>query len=201
MGMTDTIFFPSDVALAAMGNTSKRWQSHLEQGKIFIESEKHAVSASGPGRGRKRELSLDAITQGSIALALIDAGVEVAEAYRIGAKFAYSGTTSDFRLIDPSLPLNPTRDRFAGKLFSSGQTILVYSTGKLAHGQVALSFLSDADPDLLTDSELSQVAKFIDRVDGRSGSARILMNLSVMCERISKVLGLDCKDAFGGEPT
>ena len=151
MGMTDTLFFPSDVALAAMGNTSKRWQSHLEQGKIFVESEKDTNAKSERGRGKKRQLSLDAITQGSIALTLIDAGVEVKHAYRIGAEFAYMHTTSPARTDNPSLPLNPTQDRLAGKLFDKGQTILVCSTGVLAHGETGLSFVSDADPDLASD--------------------------------------------------
>ncbi|MGJ5621165.1 hypothetical protein [Sulfitobacter sp. MF3-043] len=199
MGMTDTLFFPSDVALAAMGNTSKRWQSHLEQGKIFIESEKDANAKSERGRGKKRQLSLDAITQGSIALTLIDAGVEVKLAYRNGAEFAYTHTTSPARMIDPSLPLNPTQDRLAGKLFDEGQTILVCSTGVLAHGQNGLSFVSDADPDLAPSNELSQTANLIECVDGRPGSARILINVSMMCHRISKALDIDCQKTFGGE--
>ena len=199
MGMTDTIFFPSDVALAAMGNTSKRWQSHLEQGKIFIESEKSVNSKAGRGRGNKRQLSIEAIIQGSIALTLIDAGVEVKLAYRNGAEFAYMHTPSPARTDNSSLPLNPTKYRLAGKLFDKGQTILVCSTGVLAHGETGLSFVSDADPDLSSDGDLSQTASLIERVDGRPGSARILINLSLMCQRISKVLGVDCQKVFGGE--
>lgn len=199
MGMTKTVFFPSDVALAAMGNTSKRWQSHLEQGKIFIESEKNATSTSGPGRGKKRKLSIDAITQGSIALTLIDAGIDVKLAYRIGAEFAYTHTTSPARIADPSLPMIATQDRLAGKLFGEGQTILVCSTGIPAYGQKGVSFVSDADPYLASDGDLSQTASLIERVDGRPGTARILVNLSVMCQRISNKLGIDCQKTFGGE--
>lgn len=198
MGMDHTLYFSSDIALAAMGNTSKRWQSHLEQGKIFNESDKHAVSTDGPGRGKKRQLSLDAITQGSIALTLIDAGVDVKLAYRVGAEFAYTHTASPARVIDSSLPLESSQDRLAGKLFDKGQTILVCSTGVLAHGQNGLSFVSDADPDLASENELSQTASLIERVDGRPGSARILVNLSLMCQRISKVLDIDCQKTFGG---
>lgn len=199
MNMTGTIYFPADIALAAMGNTSKRWQAHNDQGKIFIESEASAVFTSGPGRGKKRQLSIDAITQGGIALTLIDAGVEVKRAYRLGAEFAYSVTTSPARKADPALPLSPTQDRLAGKLFDEGQTFLVCSTGVLAYGETGLSFVSDADPDLTSDGDLSQTASLIESVDGRPGTARILVNLSVMCQRISNKLGIDCQETFGGE--
>jgi hypothetical protein len=198
MGMTKTVFFPSDVALAAMGNTSKRWPSHLEQGKIFIESELQAVSTSGPGRGRKRKISLEAVVQGAIALALIDAGTEVRRAYRIGAAFAYQGSIAGQLLTDETSRLDPVLDRLPGKLFAEGQTLLVYAVGT-DHGHGGgLAIISDADPSLSGVIGFSQAAMLIDRVSGADGGARVVMNLTLLCAQVARDLEIDFDSAFGG---
>ncbi|UWR29243.1 hypothetical protein K3758_12890 [Sulfitobacter sp. W002] len=197
MGMTDIVFFPADVALAAMGNTSKRWQSHLEQGKIYIESGFQAHKASGPGRGRKRQISLEAVVQGAIALALVDAGTKVEVAYRIGADFAYSSKINGPRLTDAGAPLEPAKDRFACKLFGQGQTLLVYAVGAGYDEDGALAIVSDADPAVAGVDGFGQATMLIDCVNSADGSPRVVMNLTLLCAQIAKSLDIDFQRAFG----
>lgn len=197
MDMTDALFFPSDVALAAMGNTSKRWQAHVDQGKVLVESERDAVLKGGRGRGNKRQISIDAIVQGNIALKLIDAGFDVQLAYRIGASFAYQGGAPGERLTDETAALNPVLDRFAGRLFGVGQTLLICSV--VADFDLArdLAIVSDADPALSGVDGFSQAAMLIDRVGGPDDGPRVVMNLTLLCAQIAKSLDIDCQDAFG----
>lgn len=198
MDIMDVLYFPAETALAAMGNTSKRWQSHLEQGKIDVETHQHAIKSSGPGRGKKREISLEAIAQGAIALALIDAGVNVREAYRVGACFAYSGGFQGKILTDPTAPIDPARDRHAGRLFGHGQTILVFTVGSNALTDEKTAIISDADPAFAGFEGVSQISLLIDATCGPDEAPRIFINLSVLCERICDELHLNCTAVFGG---
>jgi hypothetical protein len=143
-------------------------------------------------------ISLEAVMQGAIALALIDAGTEVRAAYRIGAAFAYSGSITGKRLTDEAAKLDPVLDRLPCMLFGKGQTLLVYAVGADFSSGDGLAIVSDADPSLAGVEGFGQAAMLIDRVLGTDGGPRVVMNLTLLCDQVAKALDIDSLTAFGG---
>ena len=194
--MNDTLYFPADRALAAMGNTSRRWQNHLDMGKIFVPPDIDPVNSQGPGRGKLRRLSLEAIVQGAIAFALTDCGVDVREAYRVGAQFVYLGEIRGPFGHDETAPLDPVLDRMAGKLFPDGETYLIFTVGDMALHENRISIISDKNPAFDTSRGVSAPSAVIYAADGESTAPRIILNLSHLCLQIASSLGINFTAAF-----
>ncbi|OED49683.1 hypothetical protein AB838_05005 [Rhodobacteraceae bacterium (ex Bugula neritina AB1)] len=193
----NTLYFPVDKALEAMGNTSRRWQNHLETNKIHVPAEVNFVSSFGPGRGKHRHISIEAITQGAIAFALIDCGVEVRSAYLAGAEFAFLGELGGAYGYDESAPLDPVLDRMPGRLYAEGETFLIYSVGEVEPHNKRLTFVSDRNPVFAAKRGISAPAMVVHAVDGGSSAApRIVLNVSQLCRRIASSLGICFTAAF-----
>lgn len=196
--MTNALTFPADEAMSAMGPKGHKWLAHYDRGEILFESE-DAIVSGGRGRGNKRKLSVEAIVQGTIALGLIDAGLQVKEAYVIGAKFAYSGGYAGPFLTDENANVDPARDRHAGHLFRKGRTLLVCRVETPLKGKDGFHFISDADPTYQSFENVSQASLIIDAVDSPDGAPLVVMNVTAVCDHVCDVLGLDRKSVFGGE--
>lgn len=183
---TDALYFSADKALAAMGNTSRRWQSHHELNKIFTPPGEIPVVSAGPGRGKRRKLSLAAIVQGRIAFALIDCGVDVRDAYRAGAQFAYG-------------PDDPTSPRPLGRLFPTGSTFLIYSVACQDGGASSLNIMTDADPTFCLSKSGKGLRTILATTEGDDASPRIVVNLTGVCKEVASALAMDFTAAFSAE--
>ncbi|MCB1406828.1 MAG: hypothetical protein KDK01_11390 [Rhodobacteraceae bacterium] len=192
----DALYFPADRALVAMGNTSRRWESHYDSKKVYAPDDEDPVRSQGAGRGRLRQLSLATIAQGRIAFSLIDCGVEVREAYRVGAQFVYLGEIRGPFGRDTSAPLDPVLDRMAGRLFAKGDTYLIYSVGALEPYESRISIISDSDPAFGAKSGRTTLGAVLHTVDGDGSAPRIVLNLSQLCAQIAATLSLDFTAAF-----
>lgn len=196
--MSDSAFyFPADMALKAMGNTSRRWQNHLETNKIHVPAEVNFVSSFGPGRGKHRHISIEAITQGAIAFALIDCGVEVQSAYCAGAEFAFLGELGGASEYDEDALLDPVLDRLPGRLYAEGETYLIYSVGKVETHSKRLIFVSDRNPIFAAKRGVSAPAMIVNAVEGGGSAApRIVLHVSQLCRKIASSLGICFTAAF-----
>ncbi|MFV0515049.1 MAG: hypothetical protein ACK5MY_15690 [Jhaorihella sp.] len=195
MGKEVPAFFPADLALEAMGNTSSRWQNHLDTGKIHIPDGVSLVSSHGPGRGKRRQFPLETIAQGAVAFALIDAGVDVREAYRIGANLVYLGTNRPLG-FDHDAPPDPALDRDPGRLFAEGETYLIYAVGEVAPHEDRFAIVSDANPAFRAVAPTSALSCVIGAVGGDDDAPRIVLNLSDICRRIADALCIPFTAAF-----
>ena len=192
---SEGLYFPADKALIAMGNTSRRWQNHFDMNKVFVPEGVKSVASRGPGRGRLRQLSLETVEQGAIAFALIDCGVDVREAYWVGAQFAYYGQQSKPDQIQ-------TRSAFTrapGKLFAVGDTFLIFANEGAERQQRRLAIVSDADPMFDLNKGESVPGAVIGAVEGRGAAPRIVLNLSKICGQIAASLGLSFTAVFLSE--
>ena len=195
---TDAVptFFPADLAFEAMGNTSKRWQNHYDTKKIFAPPEVTIAVSAGPGRGKFRQIALEAIVQGRIAFALMDGGASVVEAYRIAAQFSYLGENKGPRSWDEAAPLDPVLDRCAGCVFAVGDTFLIWRAGGSQPDNRGIAILSDADPVFSCESGISAPLVVAGVVCAHAAAPRVLINLSQICREIAEKLGLDFDKTF-----
>lgn len=143
-----------------------------------------------------RRFSLEAIVQGAIAFALIDAGVRVREAYRAGAKFAYLGDIGDPLGRDENAPLDPVMDRLAGRLYAEGETYLIYAVGEIEPHEDRFVIISDANPSFDVSAGLSAPEAIRYAVGGDGAAPCILLNLSEVCAKIATALGIPFAAVF-----
>lgn len=184
--------FPASRATIVMGPGGGRWYGHKKYGKI-VDLENHAGS-DGLGRGKEIMLSVPAILQGSVALRLIDCGVEVRRAYMIGAKVAYLGQGMLVAFGDgPAPDPDPNIFRAAGKVFRDGFTWLIVSP--LGDADRCLNFEIFSDASLTGIDGSKALVSILTPVDS-DHQPNIFLNLTDLCSHISGCLDLPFRETF-----
>ncbi len=184
--------FPASRATIVMSPSGGRWYGHKKYGKI-VDIENHAGS-DGLGRGKEIMLSVPAILQGSIALRLIDCGVEVRRAYMIGAKVAYLGQGMPVTFgNDPEPKPDPKFFREAGKIFRDGFTWLIVSPWGDADNYLNCEIFSDAG---LAGVDGSKALVSIPIPVDSDHQPNVFLNLTEVCSYIAKCLDLPFRETF-----
>lgn len=186
------IFFPASKALEAMGNTSLRWENHFDLGKVALPEGIEAVKRYGSGRGKQRELSMAAILQGAVALRLIDCGVAIPAAYKIGLEVAF---TSNLENEPPRTAPGPM-SRGEGRLFERGITWLVIEPARSAEVP-PFTICTDADP-RFSPPRASSFEGAHKAIAGEPHNPRILVNLTALAASICVALVMWEGAPFGG---